>query len=253
MDHAANLKVMEKNSQAHTVRKFLKEQRNGILSTVSKEVEDFPYGSVCPYMMDHQGRPVFLISTIAEHTKNIAANDKACLTVMDERTNPRLEGARVSYMGRAQRVGPQEEDILSNRYLRFFPEAQAYFKAHGFHYYRIEPKRIRYIEGFGKIYWVEAKELLLSSMTLIDDENGIIAHVNKDHRDILEAFCKHYFKQKGGSAQMIAVDSEGFTVRAHSGDYYFSFHQECTSADQVRAEMIRMAKESGNGKKDTGA
>ena len=235
---------MEKDSQAYTVRKFLKEQRNGILSTVSQEVEQFPYGSVCPYMMDHQGRPVFLISTIAEHTKNIMANEKVCLTVMDEMINPRLEGARVSYMGQAQKVESKEEDILGKRYLRFFPEAQSYFKAHGFHYYRINPKRIRYIEGFGKIYWIESKEVLIPATTLIEAENGIIEHVNRDHQDTLVQICKYYFKQKNGSPQMIAIDPEGFTVRMQLSDYYFPFQQECQSAGQVRAEMVRMAKES---------
>ena len=67
---------MKNDNQAYTVRKFLKENRNGILSTISQEVGEFPYGSVCPFIMDQQGRPVFLISTIAEHTKNIIANPK---------------------------------------------------------------------------------------------------------------------------------------------------------------------------------
>lgn len=236
---------MQNNNQALTVRKFLKTQRNGILSTISQEVEQFPYGSVCPYMLDHQGRPVFLISSIAEHTKNIKANEKVCLTVMDEAVMPRLEGARVSYMGKAEKIqSPEEIALVSKRYLRFFPEVQSYFQAHGFDYYRINPKRIRYIEGFGKIYWVEAEDVLLESTPLIGAEERIIEHMNQDHQDSLVQYCKYYFKKKCSDPVMISVDPEGFTLRAKSDDLYFSFSKECTSAEQVRAEMVRMAEEA---------
>ena len=235
---------MQNDNQAFTVRKFLKTQRNGILSTMSQEVEQFPYGSVCPYMLDHQGRPVILISTMAEHTKNINANEKVCLTVMDEAVMPRLEGARVSFMGKAEKIkSPEEIAHIGKRYLRFFPEAQSYFQAHGFDYYRINPKRIRYIEGFGKIYWVEAKDLLLEGAGLVGAEERIIEHMNKDHQDSLVQFCRHYHKQTCKDPKMIAVDSEGFSVRSEKGDLYFSFSKECTSAEQVRAEMVRMVKE----------
>jgi hypothetical protein len=238
---------MEKENQAYTVRKFLKENRNGVLSTISKDLEQIPYGSVCPYMMDHEGRPVFLISTIAEHTKNIIANNKACLTVMDEAVNPRLEGARVSYMGTAEQLSEKDEETVGKRYLRFFPEAEGYFKAHGFHFYRINPKRIRYIEGFGKIYWVEAKDVLVppsAAGALETAELRIIEHMNTDHADSLVAYCKHYFDQNGANPHMIAVDSEGFTVRTKKSDLYFAFEKECKSAEDVRSEMVRMSKES---------
>ena len=235
---------MEKDNQGQTVRRFLKAHHTGILSTISQAVDQFPYGSVCPYMMDHQSRPIILVSTIAEHTKNIHANDKVCLTVMDEAVNPRLEGARVSFMGKAEIIESKEEAILGKRYLRFFPEAQSYFQAHGFHYYRINPQRIRYIEGYGKIYWVEADQVLLNHSPLAQAEDRIIEHMNQDHQDSLIQFCKYYFKVKCKNPHMIAVDPEGFTVRAESGDLYFSFNKECKSADQVRAEMMRMAGEA---------
>ena len=238
------VQVVKNENRAYTVRKFLKEQRVGILSTFSQAVEQFPFGSVCPYMLDHQGFPVILISPMAEHTKNITINDKVCLTVMDETKHPRLEGARVSYMGRARQVDSGEADALARRYIRFFPETKSYYHELGFHFYRIIPQRIRFIEGFGRIYWVEAAEILLPPALLLESEDGIIQHVNTDHPETLINYCQFYFKQKGNRAEMIAVDPEGFTVRTLSGEFYFPFKAVCQDADQVRREMVRMARES---------
>jgi hypothetical protein len=45
--------------------------RIGTLSTHSRKQPGFPFGSVMPYAPDEQGRPVFLISSMAMHTQNL--------------------------------------------------------------------------------------------------------------------------------------------------------------------------------------
>jgi putative heme iron utilization protein len=45
--------------------------RIGSLSTLSRKQQGFPFGSVMPYGLDNQGRPIFLISTMAMHTQNL--------------------------------------------------------------------------------------------------------------------------------------------------------------------------------------
>jgi len=58
-------------------RRFTRAQHSGVLSTLSRRVEGFPFGSVAPFILDHAGRPVILISTLAEHTKNIDTDPRA--------------------------------------------------------------------------------------------------------------------------------------------------------------------------------
>src|ERR1700686_341210 len=55
--------------------------RTASLSTQSRKQPGFPYGSVMPYGLDGEGRPVFLISTMAMHTQNLQANPRASLLV----------------------------------------------------------------------------------------------------------------------------------------------------------------------------
>src|SRR5579862_7234822 len=51
------------------------------LSTLSRKQPGFPFGSVMPYALDSDGRPIFLISTMAMHTQNLQADPRASLLV----------------------------------------------------------------------------------------------------------------------------------------------------------------------------
>jgi putative heme iron utilization protein len=62
-------------------RRYLRRQRYGVLSTLSKKLDGYPFGSMVPFMLDHAARPVIYISRLAEHTKNIDADSRASLLV----------------------------------------------------------------------------------------------------------------------------------------------------------------------------
>ena len=54
-----------------------------ILSTISNKYEGYPFGSFITYVTD-QNRSIFIYaSDLAEHTKNILNNSKACVTVFN--------------------------------------------------------------------------------------------------------------------------------------------------------------------------
>ena len=67
--------------KAKNARALLRAEKDGILSTHSLDVPGYPFGSVTPYSLDKKGRPVILISDLAQHTKNIEANSKISLTI----------------------------------------------------------------------------------------------------------------------------------------------------------------------------
>ena len=63
-----------REQSAIVARNLMMKEYQGILSTHSVEAQGYPFGSVTPYCFDRKGRPVILISLIAQHTKNIKAN-----------------------------------------------------------------------------------------------------------------------------------------------------------------------------------
>ena len=77
-------------SFAERARTLMHSGRIGSLSTISRKQPGFPFGSLMPYGLDSQGRPIFLISTMAMHTQNLQADPRASLFV----TEPDASGDR---------------------------------------------------------------------------------------------------------------------------------------------------------------
>jgi putative heme iron utilization protein len=219
-------------------RSFVRGQHSGVLSTLSRRLEGYPFGSVAPFVVDHAGRPVVLISDLAEHTKNIVADPRVSLIVQPYSPDMQVNG-RVTVIGRAVRL--PEKDILGPRYLRFHPQAESYFAMHDFQFYRIEPVRVRYIGGFGRIHWVEPESYLIAEGPLAEQEGDILAHMNADHGDNLRAYCRHVHGVDAAAASMLGIDPDGFDVRADSGDLRFAFATPVHNAQEARQALVALA------------
>lgn len=219
-------------------RRFARAQHSGVLSTLSQRLEGFPFGSVAPFVLDHAGRPLILISTLAEHTRNIDADDRVSLIVQPFSADMQVTG-RVTLLGRARRV--EDKSALAPRYLRFHPQAEQYFAMHDFHFYRIEPLRIRYIGGFGRIHWIEVEAYLASEGELAAQEAGILEHMNADHADNLRDYCRHVHGVEALDAVMIGIDADGFDVRADARLLRFEFAAPVADAEQARAQLVKLA------------
>lgn len=223
-------------------RRFVRGQHSGVLSTISQRVEGFPFGSVAPFILDHCGCPVILISTLAEHTRNIDADPRVSLIVQPYSPDMQVVG-RVTLLGRGQRL--DEKTTLGPRYLRFHPQAASYFAMHDFSFYRIVPVRIRYIGGFGKIHWVEPTRYLLPESALAAQEQDILAHMNNDHAENLRAFCRHVHAVETEQAVMIGIDPDGFDVRCTAAGQEsvlrFDFSEPVHDAQHARQALVALA------------
>jgi hypothetical protein len=51
------------------VRRLLRTGRSGALGSISVAMSGYPFVSLLPYGLDERGRPLFLLSRLAEHTK----------------------------------------------------------------------------------------------------------------------------------------------------------------------------------------
>ena len=208
-------------------RRFLKAGSESLLSTISLDVPGYPFGSVAPYAIDHKGRPVILISGLAQHTKNIDEDSRVSLTIIADPSAHRdiQANTRLTYIGNARRVDSAEKERTESSYLRKFPHAARYFSTHDFYFYVIELERARYIEGFGKIWWVEKEELLLDSIFSFDEEKGIMDHMNSDHKSSLVKYCESFNLSSLSEDEysITAVDSEGFNIHAGAHKLRISF------------------------------
>lgn len=155
------------SSEAKAVKKLIEQQSFGVLSTYSVDVEGFPFGSVTPYSLTENHNPLIFISNIAQHTKNIIKDNRVSLIILenmqDGSKDPQKHG-RASILGRATPLETtgEENEGKYQRYFQRFPESESYKDTHGFQLYEITPVRIRFIGGFGKIFWLEPEQLLVA-------------------------------------------------------------------------------------------
>lgn len=223
-----------------SARALLRARHAGALATISQRLDGYPFGSVVDFVLDEEARPVFLISTLAQHTQNIDADARVSLLVHEEESDLQA-AARLTVVGDAQRVATDE--ALKARYLRYIPNAAQYFAIHDFFFYRIEPKQWRYIGGFGDIHWIDPVAAKPPQGELPQIEEGILAHMNRDHADALRAYCRAFYGLDSSDAAMVGIDCDGFDIRADGELLRFDFHQPVLSGQDARAALTAMAQE----------
>ncbi|QLF94914.1 HugZ family protein [Pseudomonas sp. ABC1] len=227
-------------------RRLLLKEYRGVLSTQSKAMPGFPFGSAVPYCLDEQGWPLILISRIAQHTRNLLA-DPHCSLLVGERDADDVQAAgRLTLLAQAKKLeGEQAIEAAARRYYRYFPESQNYHQAHDFDFWHLQPVRWRYIGGFGAIHWLDGVELanpFAASAGAPGAEDSMIEHMNTDHRDAIA----HYLELAGLPAEpeawMAGVDSEGCHLRQGRKVHWLPFPQVCTTALDVRQALVVLAR-----------
>jgi putative heme iron utilization protein len=219
-------------------RRLLRARRHGALATLSRRLHGYPFGSVVPFMLDHEACPVILVSRLAEHTKNIAADPRVSLLVFEGGAEVQAE-SRVTLIGDCAIVA--EADRIRDRYLRLFPDAQRLLDLGDFDFHRITPVQLRFIAGFGRIEWIAAQSYAPPHSELAELERDICGHMNADHAPALRDYCRHYHRIETDAAVMVAIDCDGFDVQAGGRLLRFDFPQPVTDSVQVRAALVAMA------------
>ena len=200
-------------NNAHEARRMLRAHRYGALSTLSIKFDGYPFGSITPYLVDHDGSLLILISTLAEHTKNIQRDPRVSLITHDQHDPHILTQGRVTVVGNADPEPKREQAGL--RYLRYFPEAQAYLAMHDFSFFRIRPVAIRYIGGFGKIHWINMENYaVVQAATFAKHEAELLAEANTRQQVVLQKLLREHHCVDQTEVRAIGSDCDGLDVRS---------------------------------------
>lgn len=137
------------------VRALLRSSQSGVLGTHSASCSGYPFVSAITFMTDSAGQPIFLISGLAEHTRNLLADSRASLLVTAG-DGAHLSQARLTLLGRA--VPAVLGEAVVARFLRYSPASQQYLELGDFRFFRLVPEQARFVGGFGRMGWVKAAE-----------------------------------------------------------------------------------------------
>lgn len=125
------------------------------LATHSVAMPGYPFASALPFAVDDRHRPVLLISRLAEHTQNLAADARASL--MMRLPAPDGDMARATVVGPVKPLEP--DPLLVERYVRYQPNAADFLQLGDFRFYGMEPLHARIIGGFGQAAWLDGERL----------------------------------------------------------------------------------------------
>ena len=225
---------------ANDARELLLKEYRGMLATQSVAMPGYPFGSIVPYCLDGQGRPLLLISRIAQHTRNLQ-QDRRCSLLVGERGAADVQAAgRLTLLAEAQPLRDvQAVEVAADRYYRYFPQSRDFHRVHDFDFWILQPVRLRFIGGFGAIHWLEG--VTLGNPFAGEAEAAMVEHMNRDHA----AAIAHYAQLAGLPAQpateLVGIDSEGFHLRVGTVLHWLAFPEPCQTAADVRRVLVMLA------------
>lgn len=221
-------------------RELLLKEYRGVLSTHSKSMPGFPFGSSVPYCLDGQGRPLILISRIAQHTHNLGKDAKCSLLVGEREADDVQATGRVTVMAEAEKlVDAHAIEAAAQRYYRYFPESQSYHSAHDFDFWVLKPVRYRFIGGFGAIHWLD--DVALANPFAGAAETSMVEHMNADHTKAIAHYVELTGLPQTEPAQLVGIDSEGMHLRIAQRLYWLAFSEPCNTPKQVREALVLLA------------
>jgi len=242
-------------SHAERCRTLVLQARSATLCTIAREPAGFPYGSLVTVAIDGVGRPLFLLSTLAEHTGNVRARpDASALLTEPLGTHDQpLALGRVTILGPCAVVGEDERATVRETFLAQQPSASYYVDFEDFSFYRLEPVALRYVGGFGRMSWVTADEYRVALPDpLAAAAAGILTHMNDDHSAAVLAYATALAGiADATSATMTAVDRYGFELAAITPAgpraARLAFDEPVATNDEVRRAMVGLVKRARGG------
>ena len=235
-------------THAERARTLVAQMSTGTLCTLALEPEGYPYGSFVTVAFDN-GSPIFLISGIAEHTKNLERDPRASLLVAEGGSADPLANGRVTMLGPCMRV---KEDCGSVRAVFFaaHPNSTYYADFRDFTFWKLHVDHVRYIGGYGRMSWISKADWRAAEPDpLGSSAAGMIAHMNADHADAMVLYCKAFSKATEiTSASMTGVDRYGFDMSAMTPKgprpVRLAFGKPVSTPEEVRAALISMVKDA---------
>jgi heme iron utilization protein len=192
------------------------------------------------------GAPVFVLSELAEHTRNLRADPRASLLLVERSEGDPLARARVTLLGPCRPVEGAERPRALDALVAAHPGAARYADFGDFHVWRLQVEAVRYIGGFGRMSWVDADAWARAEPDpFVAHAAGILSHMNEDHADALLAYCHALTRATDATqATMTGVDRYGFELSALTAagarPLRLPFSRTLTTVAEVRAELVAL-------------
>jgi heme iron utilization protein len=229
-------------------RTLMASARSGSLATLSQD--GTPWASIVTFGATAAGEPVLVVSTMAEHGRNLAREPRCSVATAEpvpEGEDP-LDRARITLAGRVIVPEGEEADAALEAHARHYPFARDYAAYADFTTYVLRVERVRWVGGFARMSTVEAGEYAAAD---VDPTAGAAAsarrHLNEDHADSVLLWARTL----GGYADAFeatceAIDRYGVDLRVQTprgqAPVRVGFAEPAQSPADLRGATVALAR-----------
>lgn len=234
---------------AEEARTLLAATNIATLGTLSSD--GYPWASLVAFGSFDDGSPVLCISTLAEHRRNLEADDRASLMIAapDVSRDP-LAGGRVSLAGRARKAVGDEAARARDAHLSAVPQAAAYADFGDFAFWILGVERVRWVGGYGRMDTVDADEYAAAEADPVVNRAGFaIRHLNDDHPDALLAMARALGGHPDATAaSCTGADRYGLDLRVETprgtAPARVNYAEPISEPDGMRSATVELARRS---------
>jgi len=248
------------NEKARTVTSVC---ASGTLCTMSSHdgIEGAPFGSHVDYVLDDEGNPVLLMNEMSMHTINIRDGGEEGLVTLFTQLSGAQGGqdvSRVSLTGTISKIPNNAEDLdaLRMRYSIAHSYADQVMNSPRFDFYRISPKKVYYVGGFGVMAkWVEPEDYRDAEADVLSREaSSIITKLNRDHSEDLLLTATHLLNVENlETIRVTGVDRLGMDLRVtkqirrnklQTNEFRIGFRIPVISVEDAKSEILKVFQEA---------
>lgn len=233
--------MQERVNAAKAARLLALDCQTAVLSTLSYKLQGAPFGSVSTVMLADNGDVIFYVSDIAQHARNLQHDNRLSITLYHQSgAGDQNTEARLTLNGNAIKLDATAAQPYQDRYFRLFPAALAYQHTHDFYFWKMPVEHIRFIGGFGEIFWLTPEEWYSPEPAWQHhDETRMITHMNDDHADACAVILQAQH-QISSPTTMVTIYPEGGHFIADKQLYFVPFTEPVFDAQAVRKALVQL-------------
>lgn len=209
-----------------------------------------PWASFVTYgLLD--GQPVLCVSRLAEHGRNLAADQRASLAIVaPELPADPLAGTRITLAGLVEQPSAAEAEAARAAHLAAVPAAKYYIDYSDFAVWVLRVNRIRWVGGYGRMDSATAEQYAAAEPDpIMPVAARAVTHLNDDHADALLDMARALGGYPDASAAACErADRYGLDLRVTTprgvARTRVGYGTRLDSIDQLRGATVDLARRS---------